>query len=107
MPSPDTRCTFTFRDARRCTMLRSSAGSLLCLHHTRQAAKEHGKLPPPLEPYIAPGELDNPWAVRRAIKRVLALALEGKFSPQQARVLTNLARLLLVSTRRPRKRARW
>lgn len=106
MSFPDTRCTFTFRDGRRCTMLRTGTRSTICLYHMRKVGKDQGKLSPALEPYIAPGELDNPWAVRRAIKRILALAMGGKLSPQQARVLTNLARLLLSSTRRPRKPAR-
>lgn len=48
-------------------------------------------------------ELDNPWAVRRAIKRILALTLEGQLNLQQARVLTGLARLLLISSRQMRK----
>lgn len=76
---------------------------MLCLYHVRQAAKEGRELPPQLAPYMLARELDNPWAVRRAIKRIMALTLEGQLGLQQARVLTGLARLLLISSRQLRK----
>ena len=106
MLQPDTRCTFTYRDKRRCKMLRSADHPLLCLYHVRQAAKEGRELPPQLEPYMLARELDNPWAVRRAIKRIMALTLDGQLDLQRARVLTGLARLLLVSSRQMRKERR-
>ena len=106
MLHPDTRCTFTYRDHRRCKMLRSVDHPSLCLYHVRQAAKEGRELPPQLEPYMLARELDNPWAVRRAIKRIMALTLEGQLDLQRARVLTGLARLLLVSSRQMRKERR-
>jgi len=87
-------------------MLCAPEHATLCVHHIRVRARDAGEIPPALRPLLAPGELDNPWAVRRTIKRLLALYLEGKFTPEQARSLTAMARLLLVSTRRPRKRGR-
>lgn len=99
----DSRCTFTYRDARRCRMLRAP-DSHLCVFHHRQRLKQQG-VDPPRFPFLgAPGTLDNPRAVRRTIKQVVREVLDGRLTPEEATVLAKLARLLLIHTRRPPKR---
>ena len=105
---PD-RCAFTFRDGRRCRMLRSSEHPLLCPHHARQEQRENGVAlaePPPL---LAAGALDTPWAVRRTLKRLFAEVVDDRLSPAHAKAAGYIGRMLLIETRRARpkrKRAR-
>ncbi|MGH9794030.1 MAG: hypothetical protein ACRD5G_04585 [Candidatus Acidiferrales bacterium] len=101
----DTRCTFLYRDGRRCRMLRSSDPEL-CPYHLQQRLKlNHAESPKP-QPFVAPGALDNPWAVRRALRHIIRELAEGRLTPDSAQALASLTRLLLIRTRRPRKRRR-
>jgi hypothetical protein len=101
--NPDSRCTFTSRDNRRCTMLRA-AGATLCVHHLHQWLKQNDVDPPKPRPLAAPGTLDNPWAVRRSLKQIVREVVDGRLSPAAGRAAIGLARLLLIHTRRTRKR---
>lgn len=103
------RCSFAFRDGRRCRMLCSEEHPTLCAHHARMEAREAGLLPPELPPLVAVGKLDNPWAVRRTLKRIFGEVAAGRVNPDQAHAMAHLGRSLLIETRRhtrrkPRKR---
>jgi hypothetical protein len=98
------RCTFTYRDGRRCRMLCPPHHPALCLHHIRQAMLENGDAPPTPPPLVAVGALDNPWAVRRTLKRVFSEVVAGRINPANAAVMAHLGRLLLFATRRPRRK---
>jgi hypothetical protein len=100
------RCTFTYRDGRRCRMLCAPHHPALCLHHIRQAMLENGDAPPAPPPLIAVGALDNPWAVRRSLKRVFSEVAAGRINPGNAAVMAHIGRLLLFHTRRPRRKRR-
>jgi len=102
-PPDKIRCAFRYRDGRRCTMLLCREHHELCLHHYRRWLKEQDVAPPRL-PIVGAGQLDNPWAVRRSLKHVVRELVDGRMTPEQADVLSKLGRLLLISTRRPRKR---
>lgn len=106
-PPDEVRCTFTYRDGRRCRMLRADGHQLgFCPYHIQQWLKQNDVEPPRNRSISAPGALDNPWAVRRSLKLVVRELAEGRFTPDQARALTSLGRLLLISTRRRPKRRR-
>lgn len=85
-------------------MLRSEMHTGFCLHHLRRWLRQNDVEPRKPRPLAAPGTLDNPWAVRRALKRVAQELAEGKIAPEQARAVASIGRLLLISTRRPAKR---
>jgi hypothetical protein len=102
----DERCSFTFRDGRRCRMLRAPEHPTLCLHHARMEALKAGLLPAERPDLVAVCRLDNPWAVRRTLKRIFGEVAAGRVDPDQAHAMAHLGHLLLVRTRRtPRKRA--
>jgi hypothetical protein len=86
-------------------MLRA-AGATLCLHHLRQWLKRNDVDPPKPRLLAAPGTLDNPWAVRRSLKQIVREVVDGRLSPAAGRAAVGLARLLLIRTRRTRKRRR-
>jgi hypothetical protein len=100
------RCTFTYRDGRRCRMLCPPQYPGLCLHHWRSASVEKGHAPPAPPPLVAVGALDNPWAVRRTLKRVFGEVAAGRINPGNAAVMAHIGRLLLFQTRRPRRKRR-
>ena len=100
----DARCSFTFRDGRRCRMLRSEEHPTLCPYHARLEAREVGRLPVELPPLVAVCRLDNPRAVRRTLKRVFGEVVTGRIDPKQAHALAHIGQLLLVSTRRSPKK---
>jgi hypothetical protein len=102
-PQDETRCAFRYRDGRRCCMLRCGEHPELCLYHYRRWLKEHD-VDPPRVPIVGPGQLDNPWAVRRSLKHVMRELVSGRMTPKKAEVLSRIGRMLLISTRRPRKR---
>jgi len=84
----------------------SNRKARLCLTNPLLARSPLGELPPELPPLVAPGALDNPWAVRRSLKRIFGEAASGRMDPLTARVLAHLGRLPLFSTRRPRRKRR-
>ncbi len=104
-PSPDNRCTFTYSDARRCRMLSAasfgaaaSTAPRLCAHHMRQ---EHPEAPLPSEVVRARGNSPRTRRdVRRALKEIFRATEQEDISPRQARLLTHIARLLLIGARR-------
>ena len=102
----DARCAFTYADRRRCRMLRSEEHASLCLHHARREALDEGRLPPELPSLVAAGALDNPWSVRRTLKRLFGEVAAGKISPERAHAMTYLCRFLLVHTRRESRQRR-
>ncbi len=104
-PVPDNRCTLTYRDGRRCRMLTSGEHPALCLYHHRRASSKEGKVPLAASVLAAPGALDTRRAVRRSLKHVVRDVATGRLAPEDARVLAELGRLLLVYTRRTRKPA--
>lgn len=91
------RCTFTFRDGRRCRMLQSPGRLTFCPHHYRQYLKEEGVSVS--ERLAATGALDNLWSIRRALKHTVRDVATGRLTPEAARALTGLARMLLDNTR--------
>ena len=99
--APDTRCTFTFRDARRCTMLRGPGCDDYCPHHFRAMLKAEGLLVPKVEGVALANQLDSPRAIRRAIKRVLRAFENAHITDRQARILAQLLRLLLATGNAP------
>lgn len=101
---PNSRCIFTSRDQRRCSMPRASADSPFCAHHLRRWLKQQDFDPPRPRPLAAPGMLDHPWAVRRTLKQVFRETLDGHISPEVAHTAVVLGRLLLITTRRSPKR---
>ena len=102
--NPNSRCIFTSRDQRRCSMPRASDDSPFCAHHLRRWLKLQSFDPPSPRPLAAPGTLDNPWAVRRSLKQVVRDVVDGRLSPEAGRAAVDLARLLLIHTRRTPKR---
>ena len=99
--APDTRCTFTFRDARRCAMLRAPGSDEYCPHHFRAMLKAEGLLVPKVEGLAFANQLDSPRAIRRAIKRVLHAFENAHITERQARILAQLLRLLLATGNAP------
>lgn len=106
-PPDEVRCTFTYRDGRRCRMLRTTTGEpAFCPYHIQRWLKQNDIQPPRTRSISTPGAFDNPWAVRRSLKQVVRELAEGRFTPDQAKQLVRLGRLLLISTRRPPRRRR-
>ena len=106
MPAANSnRCAIAFRDGRRCRMLRSPDHPTLCLPHARRELLENALLPPAPPVLVAPGALDNPWAVRRSLKRIFEDLAASRLEPRQASVMVYLARVLLTHTRRARRKS--
>lgn len=100
----ENRCTFTYRDQRRCRMLCAPDHHSLCLHHLRQACKAEGLLPPKPQPAMpVDTKLDSPRAIRRAVKRALRSFASAEITPRQAEVIARFLRLLLACGQ-PRRR---
>ena len=104
-PPDAVRCTFTYRDGRRCRMLRADHNQLgFCPYHIERWLKQNHIEPPRRHSLYIPGAFDNPWAVRRSLKQVAHEVADGRVTPAQAKQLVRLGRLLLISTRRRPKR---
>lgn len=101
-PPESLRCSFQFRDGRRCRMLLCREHPGLCLHHYRRWLKEQGRKPR-RRLLVGAGQLDNSQAVRRSLKHIMRELVEGHMTPEQAHALSKLGRLLLFSSRRARK----
>jgi hypothetical protein len=96
MKVTNNRCSFTYRDGRRCRMLIIEDGTTLCPYHGQAARKEVGLAPPSSSPLIVPGILDTRRAVRRALKRVYREVVAGRIAPDRAAVLAYLGQVLLT-----------
>ena len=105
MPTPDhNRCTFTFREGRRCRMLCAPAHPAFCQHHLRVLAREQGLALREARPTIVVGDLDSTRAVRRTLKRVAREVALGRMEPWRAALLVNLSRVLLSEARNIQRR---
>jgi len=102
----ESRCSFTYRDGRRCRMLISREHPSLCVFHYEQQRKAEGVATRPRRLLTTAGALDNRRAIRRSLKRVVRDLVDGRLSSNQARVLAELGRLLLVYTHPAGKRSR-
>ena len=96
---PDPRCSFTFRDGRRCRMIRSPDHPSLCPDHARRKQDESAA-PLSLPPLATCDALDSPTSVRRALRRLARAVAEDHLTPRQAQIMAHILRLLLISTRR-------
>ena len=102
---PDPRCSFTFRDGRRCRMIRSPDHPALCPDHARR--KQHDSAAPPSLPPLATCDaLDSPTSVRRALRRLAHAVADEHITPRQAQIMAHILRLLLISNRRGRQAVR-
>ena len=96
---PDPRCSFTFRDGRRCRMIRSPDHPALCPDHARR--KQDDSAAPPSRPHLATCDaLDSPTSVRRALRRLARAVARDRLTPRQAQIMAHILRLLLTSARR-------
>ena len=98
-PPPAPRCSFTFRDGRRCRMLRSPDHPALCPDHARRK-QDDSAAPPSLPPLATCDALDSPTSVRRALRRLARAVAQDHLTPRQAQIMAHILRLLLISTRR-------
>ena len=96
---PDPRCSFTFRDGRRCRMIRSPDHPALCPDHARRKQNDSAA-PPSLPPLATCDALDSPTSVRRALRRLARAVAQDHLTPRQAQIMAHILRLLLISTRR-------
>jgi len=99
----ENRCTFLYRDQRRCRMLCAPDHDSLCMYHLHRLLKAEGLLPPKPQPLLTVDpQLDSPLAVRRAVKRVLRRFETAEITPRQAEIITQLLRMLLATGRQRR-----
>ena len=96
---PAPRCSFTFRDGRRCRMIRSPDHPALCPDHARRKQDDNAA-PPTLLPLATCDALDSPTSVRRALRRLARAVADEHIPLRQAEIMAHILRLLLISNRR-------